>query len=200
MKKPVFYLTIILVVLFGVQCNFSDKEKKNPNSIVDNYKIEKDKQYQDSLKMINDQLLQLKKYTEDSINAVRLANERLNAVLNSIKVTSCYLSSQNSAGGCDANFYYINLSGKTIKYLVWKGEIYDAAGDPLKCEIRDGYTFEGKDIGPVRSGRSGGKRWECIIYNWQAKRLEITSIVIKYMDESSLSISKPKELRIIGVR
>jgi hypothetical protein len=200
MKKPIFYLTLILVVLFGVQCNLFNKEKKNSDSVVDSLKNEKDTLNQDSLKMINDQLLLQKKRTEDSINVVRLAEERLYAVRNSIKVTSCYLSSQNSADGCDAIFYYINLSGKTIKYLVWKGEIYDAAGDPLKCEIRPGYIFEGKDIGPIRSGRSAGKRWENIIYNSQAKRLKITSIVIKYMDESSLSITKPKELRMIGLK
>ena len=105
-----------------------------------------------------------------------------------LSITNAYLKSPNSAAGCDYVFEYKNNSPKTIKYLTWRGITYNAVGDPVNCTIRHQSSFSGKDTGPVYSGDSGGGVWDCIIYNWSATELRLTSISIIYMDGSTASI------------
>lgn len=117
---------------------------------------------------------------------VKVRRDKIN---NSVKLTSYYLSSPNSASGVDAYVYYKNLSDKTIKYFYWEGYPINAVGDQVNCEIRGNKVFRGKDTGPIKKGQSGGGCWGCAWYNWTAKKLIITSIEIEYMDGSSLHIS-----------
>lgn len=106
-----------------------------------------------------------------------------------ITIESAYLSSPNSAGGCDYNMNFTNRSIKTIKYLYWYGNVYNAVGDKVACEIRGTYSFSGKDTGPIETDKTGGGTWDCIIYNWSAKNLKFTSIKVIYTDGTSVTIS-----------
>ncbi|MBP3235694.1 MAG: hypothetical protein J6M61_01685 [Bacteroidales bacterium] len=106
-----------------------------------------------------------------------------------ISVYESYLGSPNSAGGCDYNFAFVNRSNKTIKYVYWYGNVYNAVGDKVACDIRDNYSFSGKDTGPYKPGEIGGGTWDCIIYNWSAKKLKLTSIKVIYTDGTSVTIS-----------
>ena len=92
--------------------------------------------------------------------------------------------------------YYKNLSNKTIKYFIWKGYAKNAVGDIVENEIGGNVSFSGKDTGPIRPGKTGGGCWDCIIYNWTAKKLVMTSVTIEYMDGTELKISE-KEIKYI---
>jgi len=105
-------------------------------------------------------------------------------------INNFWLDSPNSAGGCDVNFYYTNLSDKTIKYLYWYGFAKNAVNDVVNCDIRNRSSFSGKDTGPVEAGEKGGGLWENMIYNYSARELVLTSIVIYYMDGTSFSIGR----------
>ena len=105
-----------------------------------------------------------------------------------IRINSAYLDSPNTAAGCDFILRYTNTGKKTIKYLNWSGTTYNDVNDKVYCTIRHTCSFNGKDTGPVEPGQSAGGVWEAIIYNWSATELRLNSIVITYMDGSSVSI------------
>lgn len=135
------------------------------------------------------------KHLQDSLEIAEQARldsiareERIAAVKHSIKITSAYLGSPNSASGVDAYFYYKNVSDKVIKYLVWIGYPINAVNDRVECDIRGYADFRGKDTGPVNPGRSSGGCWDCAWYNWTAKKLIITGIEIEYMDGTTFTI------------
>ena len=110
-----------------------------------------------------------------------------------ILISESSLSEPNSAGGCDYTLVYMNRSSKTIKYLNWKGVIYNRVGDKVSCSIRDTYTFSGKDTGPYSPDEPFcGGTWDCVIYNWSAYKMELTSIGIIYMDGTSFNVSLQK--------
>lgn len=106
-----------------------------------------------------------------------------------LAITQSYLDKPNSAGGCDYYLRYVNHSKKTIKYLTWYGSVYNAVNDRVSCTVRRIGTFSGKDTGPVAQGESGGGYWDCIIYNYSAKEMRLSSISIIYMDGSTASIA-----------
>ena len=72
----------------------------------------------------------------------------------------------------------------------------NAVGDIVENEIGGNVSFSGKDTGPIRPGKTGGGCWDCIIYNWTAKKLVMTSVTIEYMDGTELKISE-KEIKYI---
>lgn len=151
---------------------------------------------QDSINNIKKKAIALQhakeKAVKDSIQRV----ERIQTLKKSVKITTVRLSSPNSAGGCDATIYYKNISNKTIKYFDWTGYCINAVGDRVPCEIRRYAIYSGRDTGPVRSGKSGGGNWDCIIYNWSAKKIILTGVEIQYTDGSCLNISQ-NELKYI---
>lgn len=99
------------------------------------------------------------------------------------------LTYPNSAGGCDYIFYYTNKSTKTIKYLYWTGTFYNAVNDPVYCDIHYSSSFTGKDTGPIKPNTDGGGRWECVIYNWSARYVNLSNITIIYTDGTKYVIS-----------
>lgn len=95
----------------------------------------------------------------------------------------------NSAGGCDYRLRFTNMSSKTIKYLYWYGNVYNAVNDKVPCTVRNTYSFSGKCTGPIKEHDIDDGGWDSIIYNWSAKEMRLTKITIVYMDGSSISIS-----------
>lgn len=105
-----------------------------------------------------------------------------------IRINTAYLDTPNSAAGCDFVLNYTNTGKKTIKYLNWSGTTYNAVNDKVYCSIRNTCSFSGRDTGPIEPGEKGGGSWEAIIYNWSAKELRLNSIVITYMDGTTINI------------
>lgn len=130
----------------------------------------------------------ISKYAPDNEH-YRSLSPKLQKFVKTIHVTLHKLDSPNSAGGCDFNFYYWNLSKKTIKYLHWEGYVYNAVGDRVECDIDRTSFVRGKDTGPYEPFSSDcGGTWGTIIYNYSAKSVLITRINITYMDGTSYSI------------
>ena len=112
-----------------------------------------------------------------------------------IKFTAAYLGKPNSAGGCDAYFRFKNTSDYTIKYLYIQCVIYNAVGDIISDELgRDGISL--KYTGPLKPGRSDSGNWECIIYNYSAKRLVVTSLDIEYMNGTTIHYNE-NEVKVL---
>ena len=118
--------------------------------------------------------------------------KRIDLLKNTIKIKKVYLSSPNSAGGVDAHLIWMNVSNKTIKYLIWSGYPINAVGDPVSCEVRGTLESGGKFTGPIKPGTTYGYDiyWDCLWYNYSAKKLVLTEIYIEYMDGSSININK----------
>lgn len=109
------------------------------------------------------------------------AKQKEKEKLTYIKFTAAYLGKPNSVGGCDAHFSFRNTSKNTIKYLYIQYEIYNAVDDIVSDRFgRDG--MELRYTGPLKPGRSDSGIWDCIIYDYSAKRLVITGLTIEYMD------------------
>ncbi len=116
---------------------------------------------------------------------------------NRLQINYAKLQGPNSAGGCDYEFYYTNVSNKTIKYLHWTGTVYNAVGDLAHCTIRHYSTYTGRDTGPVKPDTQGGGTWNCIVYNYSADTVKLNNIKIEYMDGTSATISSTDIRRLI---
>lgn len=183
------YIVISLIILFFVIIFFVSSKYEysgSKNNSNDGTTVEDSILVGDYSLNNNDSLKEYSSTTE--IDTV----DRINTLKKTLKIKSAYLKEPNSAGGVDAVFYYINRSDKTIKYLTWTGYAINAVGDMIACEVRDTYSFRGKDTGPVKPGMTGGGYWECAWYNWSAKKLNITQIEIEYMDGTTETIREPE--------
>lgn len=196
MKRNIFLLaaTAIIISLSLLSCmSKEEKEKKRQEAA----KIEREHFVNDSItaeevRIAREKIRKLEQLQDSAKKAKRIED-----VKHSVKLTSYYLSSPNSASGVSANLYYKNLSDKVIKYFVWTGYPINSVGDVVSCTIRDYSKFSGKDTGPVKKGASGGGNWDCAWYNWEAKKLILTKVAIEYMDGSSFEI-EGNELYLIG--
>ena len=177
---------VLLILLFSFSVN-------NSHKIAEKQKQEK---VQDSINAVKQKAIALQKAKENAIKDSIWRAERIQTLKKSVKITTARLSSPNSAAGCSATVYYKNISNKTIKYFTWVGYCINAVGDRVQCEIRGDDVYRGRDTGPVRPGKSSGGTWDCIIYNWSAKKLILTAVEIEYTDGSYLNISQ-NELKYI---
>lgn len=132
------------------------------------------------------------KFVADSIAKV----EHINAVKNSIQLKTYSLDYANSVGGRDMFIRFYNISKKTIKYIRFECRYYNAVDDVVYCEIRNNSTFTGKVTGPIKYWEYYSATWDCPIYNWSAKKMDIIGITIDYMDGTHLRISK-EEMKLV---
>lgn len=114
-----------------------------------------------------------------------------------IDITEAKMSSPNFLGGCDYTFKYTNKSKKTIKYLKWWGDTYNAVDDRVLCEIRGSSNVIGNDTGPISPNGLGGGLWEAIVYNNSAKYVKFYKIDIIYTDGSTYTIAAADVKRML---
>ena len=186
-----FVLLVSLIIFLFCICilkDCSDNYKTTSNNTESTSNSETDKD--DSLAII----AATEKKSQDSLKRAK----RIDLLKNTIKIKKAYLSSPNSAGGVDAHLVWKNVSNKTIKYLNWSGYPINAVGDPVSCEARGTIEGCGKVTGPIKPGATYGygTYWDCLWYNYSAKKLVLTGIYIKYMDGSSININK-NELKYV---
>ena len=125
-----------------------------------------------------------------------------NEVQSSVKVYSIFVDEINSAGGVDMRIAWENTSSKTIKYIYFTVEAYNAVDDKVYCEIGDYNEFEGYATGPFEPGFSTliydssedeyyvDMYWENCYYNSDIRYFELTNIRITYMDNTEIEITK----------
>ncbi|MBE5764336.1 MAG: leucine-rich repeat domain-containing protein [Clostridiales bacterium] len=119
-----------------------------------------------------------------------------------IKVYDIFVTDIDSADGVDMTISWENTSSKTIKYIYFSVEAYNAVHDKVYCEIRGYNVFIGSITGPLEPGYSnliydsnkdeyfidGG--WENCYYNSDIKYFDLTNIRIIYMDNTEIEIGK----------
>lgn len=115
-----------------------------------------------------------------------------------LMIHSSILSSPNTASGCDYSLNFTNTSLKTIKYLDWSGNAYNAVNDIVTCDIRRTKLLKGRITGPIETNEEYTGVWDAIIYNWSAKELRLTGITIYYTDGTKVSLSSKEVQSIIG--
>ena len=167
-------------------CSDNYKTTSNNTESTSNSETDKD----DSLATI----AAAEKKSQDSLKRAK----RIDLLKNTIKIKKAYLSSPNSAGGVDAHLVWKNVSNKTIKYLTWSGYPINAVGDPVSCEARGTIEGGGTVTGPIKPGATYGygTYWDCLWYNYSAKKLVLTDIYIEYMDGSSIHMNS-NELKYV---
>lgn len=135
--------------------------------------------------------------------------ERKDKMRNTLRIYQSIVSEVDSAGGVDLKVSYNNTSDKTINYITFTVEVYNAVGDIVSDEITDKSIFKLKETGPISPGGGSikstkyeykrgeakevdvyyGTVWENALYNKTAKKLVITDILIEYSDDSTVRIS-----------
>lgn len=115
-------------------------------------------------------------------------------VRSTLRITSFRTSRPNSAGGVDVYMRFVNTSDKTIKYLSWTAEPYNAVDDIVSDELGRGSERSGRYTGPVRPGASSDSDvyWETVWYNPTIVRAELRSVSVEYMDGSTARLSAPE--------
>ena len=195
-KAMVFICTIMIAALVIILVRI-DHDPSNSPATVAKENIQK-KDSNDAIIAAQAEQEEKAAYKERvRLDSIRKAN-RIEQVKHSVKIIKAYLSSPNSAGGVDAHLVWKNVSKKTIKYLTWSGYPINAVGDAVECEIRGVSESGGKVTGPIKPGTTYGYGyyWECLWYNYSAKKLVLTGINIEYMDGSTMRINK-NELKYI---
>ena len=119
-----------------------------------------------------------------------------------IKVYDVFVSNIDSADGVDMSIAWENTSSKTIKYIYFTVEAYNAVDDKVYCEIRDYNVFIGSITGPLEPGYSNliydsyddeymiDGCWEDCYYNSTIRYFDLTNIRIIYMDNTEVEIGK----------
>jgi hypothetical protein len=107
-----------------------------------------------------------------------------------LRVKYVRTASPNSAGGVDLSIYWHNRSKKTIKYVHWTFDAYNAVNDPVSCTIRGDRHFIGKETGPFVPGswNGGYSSWECAWYNYSIVKAKLIEAEIEYMDGTTLTL------------
>lgn len=151
------------------------------------------------IKSIKDQIkADFKAVEEDEHNIwyERLSASAKRTYDNVLALSGSTLHSPNSVGGCDYSIHYQNKSKKTIKYVNFSIDFYNAVDDRVYCEISGRSSCSCKDTGPIYSGEWGGGSWDCVIYNHSADYAKLTNFSILYMDGTQVlvSISDIKQL------
>lgn len=138
-----------------------------------------------------EELNRIKKEEEDRIAAEALKSERDKA-REIIRVSRVYTSSPNSANGVDLHIEWTNNSKKTVKYITFTVEPYNAVGDVVRCEIRGRSRFSGHETGPIKPGQSYGydRLWENAWYNNTIKKAVLLEINIEYMDGTIITLKE----------
>ncbi|MBR1767101.1 MAG: hypothetical protein IJ742_00105 [Prevotella sp.] len=92
----------------------------------------------------------------------------------------------NSADGVEPYFTYYNTSDKTIKYVDFYFNLYNAVGDKCYLKYDRSYTGHVRGVGPVEADSSGSWNWERATHytTADASEMRIVKIVITYMDKT----------------
>lgn len=91
---------------------------------------------------------------------------------------------------CGFQMYILNMSQKTIKYLMWNGRIKNPVGDYISCEIHHTSSFSGRYTGPCPPFSDAFASWDTVIFNSDADEMVLTSVKIIYTDGSTATIGK----------
>ena len=97
----------------------------------------------------------------------------------------------NSVNGIDIYTYFTNKTSKTIKYITWEIEFYNAVQDILKSEIGGRTSAVLKATGPINPGTTSQKMyWDACFYSPGVAYVHIKQIIIEYTDGSKITLDE----------
>ena len=116
---------------------------------------------------------------------------KINQIRNVVRIRKVITSSPNSVGGVDLRIYWTNKSNKTIKYVNFYVEAYNAVNDVVVSEIGWEARECVKVTGPIAPGVNYGENgyWDCVWYNNTIKYAKVAEIKITYTDGTSVSFN-----------
>jgi hypothetical protein len=101
----------------------------------------------------------------------------------------------HSAGGVTVDIDFQNVSGKTIRSVVFTLTPYDQNGNQVACEVSKKCETELNATGYFRSdGGFYSRNWENVWYSSTIKYLQVNAVAITYLDNSTQTIKNPDDL------
>ena len=101
----------------------------------------------------------------------------------------------NSAGGVTVDIDFQNISGKTIRSIVFTITPYDENGNQITGEVNPKSETELTAEGYFRSdGGYYSRNWENVWYSATIKYLQVNTVAITYLDDTTQSIKNPDDL------
>lgn len=183
------------------------REKQKKDSIKrynDSVRIAVQKKINDSIAIVKYREDRITKHREDSIKNIKRAfaigafNEiekrKKERVKQGMPIEIVYLVTDkpNSTSGTNLDFEFKNISTKRIKYISVTGYPINAVDDKCVCTIRGHSQCTRRGIGPIEPDKYARYTWENTWYNHTINNYIPTSILIQYMDGTSLTVSGSK--------
>ena len=111
-----------------------------------------------------------------------------------IQLISAYTDEPNIAGGVDLHIKWKNTSDKTIKYITFSCNLYNAVDDIIADTITNSYRRNFQVTGPIEPGTVYGDNylWENAWWNNSGKYPKIIGINVEYMDGTEIEIPQDK--------
>lgn len=125
--------------------------------------------------------------------AAEAAKSEAEKVHEIIQVQELAVDRINFANGVDVRISWRNCSPKTIKYITFVVNPYNAVGDRVRCEITNSDSQWLQVTGPIeQSYVSKYYYWDAVWYNSTVKTLKFSSIEIEYTDGTKTKLSGDK--------
>lgn len=138
-----------------------------------------------------DELVKENEETNESDIAIDTESVEEKDLLSIILMSYVKTMEPNSVGGVDLHIKWTNSSEKTIKYIYFYVQPYNAVDDPVTCDITNDSIIKCYSTGPFERGEGGHPGvWECVWYNNTIKYAKITKIEIEYMDGTSIILNE----------
>lgn len=112
-----------------------------------------------------------------------------------IVITYMQTMSPNSAGGVDVQLGFLILADR-IKYVRFSATAHNRVGDVVSDGLGRGRLRTMEAVGPYNHGRHPYERWDNVWYNSTIRCMQIASIEIVYMDDSTHQLT-PEELALV---
>ncbi len=101
----------------------------------------------------------------------------------------------HSAGGVTIDIDFQNISGKTMRSIVFSITPYDKNGNQVSCEVSKKCATELTATGYFRADNAFYSRsWENVWYSSTIKYLQVNAVAITYLDDSTQTIKNPDDL------
>lgn len=134
-----------------------------------------------------------RKTRQDAAAKIKAARESAikAAAQSKLRISKCWVSGPDSAGGYELHINYTNKSDKAIKYFDFGVTFYNAVGDPISTWRIDKIEYC-RDTGPIAPG--GGQSDSSVYwgkyYDAPIDHPEIVSVDVEYMDGTTWTLTK----------
>lgn len=147
---------------------------------------------------VNIRMDEIEKETKEYLNIAQYNIELERAakeeeIKSAIRIDDIWTSKPDFLGGVKLYINFTNISEKTIKYITFGVQLYNAVGDIVKCQLTDsmpGDTYGCHYTGPCEKGcgLQGTEAYYGKYYNSTIDHAKLVSVEIEYMDGTEIEI------------